>query len=129
MLKHSHAFSGFSVNDIQKARTFYADILGLEVKDNSMGLLELRIERGNNIIIYPKPNHVPATFTILNFPIKNIETVVDGLIEKGITFEQYGDPIKTDQKGICYGGGKGPNIAWFKDPAGNILSVVEDPID
>lgn len=126
MLKHSKAFSGFSVKDIVKAKKFYAEILGLEVKDNPMGLIELHIEGGNHIIIYPKPSHVPATFTILNFPVENIDDAVDGLIKKGITFEQYEGPIKTDEKGICRSGGRGPNIAWFKDPAGNILSVLEE---
>lgn len=126
MFKHSKAFSGFSVNDIQKAKKFYAEILGLEVKDNPMGLIELIIESGTHIIIYPKPNHVPATFTILNFPVANIDEAVDELIAKGITFEQYGEPIKTDEKGICRGGGKGPDIGWFRDPAGNILSVLEE---
>jgi len=126
MLKHSKAFSGFSVNDIQKAKEFYSEMLGLEVKDNPMGLIELHIEGGNYVIIYPKPNHVPATFTILNFPVKNIGKAVDELIKKGITFEQYDGPIKTDEKGICRSGGKGPNIAWFKDPSGNILSLIEE---
>lgn len=126
MLKQSKAFSGFSVNDIQKAKQFYSQILGLDVKDNPMGFIELNIEGSNRIIIYPKPNHVPATFTILNFPVKNIDEAVDGLIKKGITFEQYEEPIKTDKKGICRSGGKGPNIAWFKDSAGNILSLIEE---
>ena len=126
MLKHSKAFSGFSVNDISKAKKFYSEILGLEVKDNPMGLLELNLEGGNHIIIYPKPTHVPATFTILNFPVKNIDDAVDDLIAKRITFEQYEGRIKTDEKGICRSGGKGPNIAWFKDPAGNILSLIEE---
>ena len=126
MLKHSKAFSGFSVNDIPKAKKFYSETLGLEIKDSPMGLLELNIEGGNPIIIYPKPNHVPATFTILNFPVKNIDEAVDELIKNGITFEQYAGPIKTDEKGICRSGGRGPNIAWFKDPAGNILSLIEE---
>ena len=126
MFKHSKAFSGFSVNDISRAKKFYGEILGLKVKDNPMGLIELNIDGGNNIIIYPKPNHVPATFTILNFPVPNIDEAVDELIQKGITFEQYEGQIKTDEKGICRSDGKGPNIAWFKDPAGNILSVLEE---
>jgi predicted enzyme related to lactoylglutathione lyase len=125
MLKHSKAFGGFSVNDLQKAKKFYAEILGLKVTDNPMGLIELHIEGANNILIYPKPDHIPATFTILNFPIKNIDETVDELIKKGIVFEQYGGQIKTDKKGICRGGDRSPNIAWFKDPAGNILSVIE----
>ncbi len=126
MLKNSKAFSGFSVNDIQKAKEFYSEILGLEVKDTPMGLLELNPEGGNRVIIYSKPNHVAATFTVLNFPVKNIDEAVDELIKKGITFEQYDGTIKTDEKGICRSGGKGPNIAWFKDPAGNILSLIEE---
>lgn len=125
MLTHSKAFSGFSVNDLAGAKKFYSDILGLKVKDGPMGILELHPEGGNHILIYPKPNHVPATFTILNFPVKNIYKTVDELIKKGITFEQYDDPIKTDERGICRGI-KGPAIAWFKDPAGNILSVLEE---
>ena len=126
MLKNSKAFSGYSVNDIHKAKEFYSEILGLEVKDNPMGLLELNFEGRNHVIIYTKPNHVPATFTILNFPVTNIDEAVEELIIKGITFEQYESAIKTDEKGICRSGGKGPNIAWFKDPAGNILSLIED---
>lgn len=126
MLKHSKAFSGFSVNDIQKAKEFYSGILGLVVKNNSMGLLELVVENGSQIIIYPKSNHLPATFTILNFPVKNIDEAVDELMKKGITFEQYEGQIKTNEKGIFHSGSKGPNIAWFKDPAGNILSLIEE---
>ena len=121
MFKHTKAFSGFSVNDLEKAKHFYGEILGLEVSE-SMGL-ELHIEGGNNILIYPKPNHTPATFTILNFPVTDIEKAVKELKERGITFESYEDPIKTDENGIFRGGG--PLIAWFKDPAGNILSVIE----
>ena len=126
MLKHSKAFSGFSVDDIPKAKEFYAEVLGLEVKDNPMGVIELNIEGENKIIIYPKPDHVPATFTVLNFPVINIDEAVDKLIKKGIVFEQYAAPIKTDEKGICRSDGRGRDIAWFKDPAGNILSLVED---
>ena len=126
MLKHSKAFSGFSVDDISKAKKFYGETLGLEVKDNPMGLIELIIEGGSHIIIYPKPNHVAATFTVLNFPVANIDEAADELTTKGITFEQYNEPIKTDEKGICRSDGKGPDIAWFKDPAGNILSVLEE---
>ena len=121
MLSESKAFSGFSVDDIQKAKTFYQGALGLNVKDNPMGLLELHIEGGNTILIYPKPNHIPATYTVLNFPVNNIEKIVDELIEKGIRFEQYKE-LNTDEKGISH---YGPLIAWFKDPAGNILSLIE----
>ncbi len=127
MFKHTKAFSGFSVNDIPKAKKFYAEVLGLKVLDTPMGIIELVIEGGNNVIVYPKPNHSPATFTILNFPVKNIDEAVDELTERGVSFEQYRGEIKTDEKGICRSddSNKGPNIAWFKDPAGNILSVLE----
>lgn len=124
MFRHTKAFSGFSVNDLQKAKTFYSEVLGLEVTDNPMGLIELHMEGSNNIIIYPKPNHTPATFTILNFPVNNIDLTVDELTQKGVLFEQYEGEIKTDEKGICRSE-KGPYVAWFKDPAGNILSVIE----
>lgn len=124
MLKHSKAFSGFSVDDIQKAKKFYEEVLELKVKDSPMGLIELHTEGGVPIIVYPKPNHEPATFTILNFPVDNIEKSVDELTAKGIKFEQYGGQIKTDEKGITRNP-HGPKIAWFKDPAGNILSIIE----
>ena len=124
MFKHTKAFSGFSVNDIQKAKEFYGDKLGIDVTEEMMGILALHIEGGNRIIIYPKPNHEPATFTILNFPVDDVEKTVDELIAKGIVFEQYDfGQIKTDSKGIMRG--VGPTIAWFKDPAGNILSVLD----
>jgi predicted enzyme related to lactoylglutathione lyase len=123
MLKDSKAFSGFSVNDIAKAKKFYGEILGLEVSEEMQGLLRLHLAGGTNIVIYPKPNHVPATFTILNFEMNNIEQTVDELTKIGIQFEKYNEPyLKTDEKGICRGT---PLIAWFKDPAGNILSVIE----
>jgi catechol 2,3-dioxygenase-like lactoylglutathione lyase family enzyme len=125
MFKNNKAFSGFSVNDIQKAREFYAGTLGMEVTDESkMGLLSLHIANGSKVLIYPKPGHTPATFTILNFPVKNIEETVDELTKRGVKFEKYEGEIKTDEKGIFRGGG--PLIAWFKDPAGNILSVLQE---
>jgi len=123
MLKDSKAFSGFSAGDIAKAKEFYAGTLGLEVSE-SHGLLTLRLAGGNNVIIYPKPNHVPATFTVLNFPVKDVDLAVDQLKKRGVRFEQYNLPnLRTDEKGIMRG--NGPTIAWFKDPAGNILSVVD----
>ena len=124
MFKHTKAFSGFSVNDLQKAKEFYGNVLGLEVKDGIMGILELHIEGNNPVIVYPKPNHAPATFTILNFPVDDIDKAVDALIEKGVVFEQYSGVIKTNEKSISRDNG-GPDIAWFKDPAGNILSVLK----
>src|SRR5260370_38212737 len=124
MLKHSKAFSGFSAGDIQTAKKFYSETLGLDVSE-SHGVLTLRLAGGNNVLIYPKPNHVPATFTVLNFPVKDIDQGVDELTKRGLRFEIYDRPdIKTDKKGIVRG--KGPTIAWFKDPAGKILSVLDE---
>jgi len=125
MFRDTKAFSGFSVNDLQKAKEFYGQVLGLNVADAPMGLLQLNIAGGTVILIYPKPNHTPANFTILNFPVDNIEAAVDELTKRGVRFEQYDNPdLKTDKKGI-HRGDVGPKIAWFKDPAGNILSVLE----
>ena len=123
MLKTSKAFSGFSVNDIPKARQFYAETLGLEVKEDE-GMLLLHLGSGARVILYPKENHTPASFTILNFPVDNVERTVQALKERGVRFEIYRDgPYKTDEQGIFRG--EGPTIAWFTDPAGNILSVLE----
>ena len=125
MLKETSVFSGFSTNDIPKSREFYQNILGLEVTETEMGILQIYTAGNNPIVIYPKENHVPATFTVLNFSVPDIESTVNQLISKGITFEQYNDPIKTDEKGICWND-ESPNIAWFRDPAGNILSIIEE---
>ncbi len=125
MLRKSKAFSSFSVDDLSKAKIFYHEILELGVEEDEMGFLSLHLDGGADVIIYPKPDHAPATFTVLNFPVEDIDQTVDELISKGVKFEQYKDPIKTDEKGICRNGG-GPLIAWFKDPAGNILSVLEE---
>lgn len=127
MLKSDKAFSGFSVNDIAKAKEFYGKTLGLDVQDGPMDNLELNVGGGSHIFIYPKPNHEPATFTILNFPVDNIDEAVDELTKKGVKFQHYdSEYLKTDEKGIARGGpDRGPNIAWFTDPAGNILSVLE----
>lgn len=127
MLKSDKAFSGFSVNDIPKAKEFYGETLGLDVQDGPMGNLEIKIGSDAHILIYPKPNHEPATFTILNFPVDNIDIAVDELTQKGVKFQHYdSEYLKTDEKGIARGGpDRGPNIAWFTDPAGNILSVLE----
>ena len=121
MLQTNKAFSSFSVDDLQKAKDFYAQALGLQVKESKEGL-ELHPGE-NDVFVYPKPNHSPATFTVLNFLVHDIETTVDELSGKGVKFEHYDGEIKTDAKGIHRNGG--PTIAWFKDPAGNILSVVE----
>src|SRR5881397_2931309 len=123
MFKDTKAFSGFSVNDIQKAKEFYAQTLGLEVSETH-GLLNLHLAGGAKVLIYPKPNHVPATFTVLNFSVADVEKAVDTLTRAGVRFERYEGDLKTDDKGIFRG--RGPVIAWFKDPAGNILSVLEE---
>jgi predicted enzyme related to lactoylglutathione lyase len=124
MFTDTKAFSGFSVNDIQKAKTFYHEVLGLNVsEEKEMMILTLHIAGGTDIIVYPKPNHTPATFTILNFPVANIDKAVDELSSRGVKMLQYQGELKTDEKGIFRGGG--PKIAWFEDPAGNILSVLE----
>jgi catechol 2,3-dioxygenase-like lactoylglutathione lyase family enzyme len=127
MFKDTRAFFSFSADDLQKASEFYGQTLGLEISETKEGL-GLKIAGGGDVFIYPKPNHQPATFTVLNFQVGNIEAAVDQLTKLGVRFEQYEGDIKTDEKGIFHGADKnqGPNIAWFKDPAGNILSVVEE---
>jgi predicted enzyme related to lactoylglutathione lyase len=123
MLGDSKAFNGFSANDIEKAKEFYGRTLGLKVSESN-GLLTLHLAGGNNVLIYPKPNHTPAKFTVLNFPVDDVDRAVDELTKRGVRFEIYDlSDIKTDKKGIMRG--NGPMIAWFKDPAGNILSVIE----
>jgi len=123
MFKNTKAFSSFSAPDIPKAKRFYGEILGLEVSEAN-GLLSLQLAGGGNVMIYPKPNHTPASFTVLNFPVDNLEEAVDELAKRGVAFERYDMPeTKVDQKGIHRG--QGPDIAWFKDPAGNILSVLK----
>lgn len=125
MFKDSKAFSSFSTNDIAKTKEFYSQTLGLdvEVQDEAMPLLTLHLAGGGSVLIYPKDDHTPATFTVLNFPVRNIDTAVDDLTARGVTFEQYTGEMQTDEKGIMRTGG--PLIAWFKDPTGNILSVIE----
>jgi predicted enzyme related to lactoylglutathione lyase len=128
MFNHSRSFSSFSVDNIEKAQQFYGQVLQLDVAVHPMGVLELDVSGGNKVMIYPKPNHTPATYTVLNFPVDHIDKAVDDLVKQGVVFEQYDMPdLKTDAKGVARGKaqGKGPDIAWFKDPAGNILSVLE----
>lgn len=124
MFLRQNVFSGFSVADLDSTKKFYSEVLGMKIQEGSMGLLELQIEGSNSILIYPKSDHVPATFTILNFPVTDIEAAVKELNDKGVSFEQYGGEIQTDEKGISRDP-RGPNIAWFKDPSGNILSLIE----
>jgi len=124
MLSGSQMFSSFAVDDVEEARRFYGSTLGLDVRDGfEPGLLEIH-GSGTPVMVYPKPNHEPATFTVLNFPVPDIDAAVDRLVAAGVRMEQYdSEGLQTDAKGIVRGGG--PKIAWFKDPAGNILSVLE----
>jgi catechol 2,3-dioxygenase-like lactoylglutathione lyase family enzyme len=124
MFENTKAFSGFSVDDVPRAKQFYGETLGLRVSEKN-GMLTLHIAGDRDVLVYPKPDHAPASFTILNFPVDDIEAAVDGLTERGVEFERYaGAEIETDEKGIFRGGG--PLIAWFKDPAGNVLSVLQE---
>jgi len=124
MLKTSKAFSGFSVDDIPRAKQFYGETLGLDVTEEN-GMLTLHITGDRDTLVYPKDDHTPASFTILNFPVDDIEQAVDELTSRGVQFERYpGSEMETDEKGIFRGGG--PLIAWFKDPAGNVLSVLHE---
>lgn len=122
MFRDSHAFSGFSANDIAKARAFYADTLGVPVTEEN-GMLTLDLAGGGRVLIYPKDDHQPATFTVLNFPVADIDAAVDRLTETGVAFERY-EGANQDERGISRG--YGPPIAWFKDPAGNIIAVLEN---
>ena len=123
MIDPTRAFHGFAVPDIDAARTFYADVLGLGVTEDH-GMLQLHVGGGSPTLVYPKPNHEPASYTILNFPVPDVEAAVDDLTAKGVMFERYeGTPAETDAKGVFRGGG--PLIAWFTDPAGNVMSVIE----
>jgi predicted enzyme related to lactoylglutathione lyase len=125
MFRSTRAFSGFSVNDLAVAKEFYGQTLGLEIEENPQGL-RLKVAGGNGTFVYAKADHIPATYTMLNFPVDDIDQAVDELSAKGIKFEHYGK--LTDEKGIARGIAQkqGPDIAWFKDPAGNILSVLQD---
>ncbi len=125
MLNNSTAFSSFSVKNIDQARSFYHDILGLELKENPMGFIELLLKDQQRVMIYPKPNHEPASFTVLNFMVTQLEEAVDQFNAKGITFEQYEGELKTNEKGISRGEEGGPAVAWFKDPDGNIIALIE----
>ena len=122
MFENTRAYSGFSVNDVPAAKAFYSEVLGLKVSEE-FGMLSLHIAGDRDTLVYPKPDHVPAPFTVLNFPVDDIEKAVDALAERGVRFERY-DSSDMDARGIFRG--EGSLIAWFKDPAGNILSVIQD---
>lgn len=122
MLGDSKAFSGFAVDDIGKAQRFYTETLGLDVAEEH-GLLSLRLAGGTTVLVYPKPDHVPATFTVLNFPVDDIEEAVDELVRRGVHMERY-PGMPADERGIMRA--EGPLIAWFTDPAGNVLSVLQE---
>ena len=123
MFRDTKAFSGFSADDLGRAKAFYAETLGLNVTEDH-GMLQLQLGSGATVLVYPKPNHEPASFTILNFPVPDLETAVDELTTRGVVFERYEGELATDEKGIFRGGG--PLIAWFRDPAGNIISVLQE---
>lgn len=128
MLRDAHAFSGFSVNDKEAALTFYGETLGCDIKDNGMGL-ELVFPNGQVIFMYEKADHEPATYTVLNFPVDDIDQTIDELAGKGVVMERYESlPAAQDERGVLRGkaAGMGPDIAWFKDPAGNVLAVLEN---
>ena len=129
MLENSKAYSGFAVDDVDRARQFYGETLGLNVSvlDEENGLLSLHLAGDRETLVYRKPDFAPATYTILNFPVDDIDRVVDGLAARGVEFERY-EGFEQDEKGIVRGisQGRGPDVAWFKDPAGNILSVLQE---
>ena len=122
MFANTRAFSGFAVGDLQEAQKFYGDILGIATSENN-GLMTLHLAGGRDTLVYPKPGHVPADYTILNFPVEDIDSAVDELTARGVTFERY-DGLAQDGKGISRG--YGPDIAWFRDPAENIMAVLKE---
>ncbi len=122
MFEHNHAFSGFAVDDLDAARQFYGDVLGLKTSEAN-GLLTLHLAGGHDTLVYPKPDYTPATYTILNFPVRDIDAAVDALLTRGVRMQRY-EGMDQDEKGISRG--QGPDIAWFTDPAGNILAVLKE---
>ncbi|HZO59580.1 MAG TPA: VOC family protein [Solirubrobacterales bacterium] len=122
MFEHTNAYSGFSVDDIPAAKRFYGETLGLNVVEEH-GMLGLQLAGGGRVLVYPKENHEPATFTVLNFPVDDVDKAVAELSERGVRFERY-DGFDQDERGIMRD--EGPDIAWFKDPAGNVLSVLQE---
>ncbi|MCU1579044.1 MAG: hypothetical protein JWP19_1248 [Rhodoglobus sp.] len=127
MFSTTEAFSGMSSNDIAASRKFYEDTLGIPVEDAGMGAITLQLDSGGVVFVYPKPDHTPASYTVLNFPVDDIDSTVDELVAKGVKFEKY-EGAQQDEKGVARGkaAGQGPDIAWFLDPAGNVLSVLSN---
>jgi len=125
MFKDSKAFSGFAVKDLAAAKAFYGGTLGLDARDGPMGMLEIHLAGGATILVYPKDDHEPANYTILNFPVADVDAAVDKLVSSGVKMERYGGDFGQDEKGIARDP-DGPAIAWFKDPSGNILAVLDD---
>ncbi|MDQ3123783.1 MAG: VOC family protein [bacterium] len=130
-MQTNNAFSGYSVDDLGKAKEFYGVRLGLETDEEPepMPMLNLKFANGGKVLIYPKDNHTPASFTVLNFPVDDIDVTIDELTQKGVQFERYDNlPAQQDEKGVLRGkaAGMGPDIAWFKDPAGNILAILSN---
>jgi len=123
MFSADNAFSGFSVNDIEAAKTFYGDVLGLKVTENDMGFINLHLASGATVLVYGKPNHTPASYTIMNFPVADVDAAVADLADRGVSMEIY-DGMPQGTNGVMKG--NGPDIAWFTDPAGNVLSVLKD---
>jgi catechol 2,3-dioxygenase-like lactoylglutathione lyase family enzyme len=123
MFRDSPAFSGFAVKDLDAARSFYGETLGLRVEVQEMGVLALHLGSGATVMVYPKPDHVPATYTVLNFPVPDVDVAVDGLTAVGVRMERY-EGFDQDAKGIARDE-RGPTIAWFTDPSGNILAVLD----
>ena len=123
MFKDADAFSSFAVDELEAARRFYGETLGVEIGETTEHFFELKLGGGGTVLIYGKPDYAPATFTVLNFPVDDIDQAVDALSEHGVTFERY-DGMNQDEKGIDRGN-EGPHIAWFTDPAGNIISVLQ----
>jgi predicted enzyme related to lactoylglutathione lyase len=128
MFGNTTAYSSFAVDDIEKARAFYSDTLGIEAKvyDMGPGFIVLGLAGGRNLMVYAKPDFTPATYTVLNFAVDDVDRAVDDLGARGVSMERY-DGFDQDEKGIARGDGQGPDIAWFKDPAGNVLSVMHEP--
>lgn len=125
MFKDSKAFSGFAVKDLDAAKSFYGDTLGLDARDGPMGMLELHLGSGAIVLVYLKDDHEPANYTILNLPVKDVDAAVDQLTRAGVKMEHYGPDFGQDEKGIARDD-RGPTIAWFKDPSGNVIAVLDE---